>query len=81
MVLAYDYTLNDLSRFCTNDSKFSVLGVDPTFSLGDFDVTVTAYKHLMVSSCMDSKPPTMIGPMFVHVKKEMFLGVLGVKAE
>ena len=70
MVLAYDYTLNDVNRFCTNDNTFSILGVDPTFSLGDFDVTVTTYKHLMLESRIDSKPPTMIGPMFIHVKKD-----------
>ena len=34
MLLAYDYTLDDLHRFCTNESKFSILGVDPIFSLG-----------------------------------------------
>ena len=37
MVLACDYTLIDLNRFCTNRSTFSILGVDPIFSLGDFD--------------------------------------------
>ena len=50
MVLAYDYMLNDLERFCTSQRRFSILGVDPTFSLGDFDVTVTTYHHLMLSS-------------------------------
>ena len=70
IVLAYDYTLNDLSRFCTNQRRFSILGVDPTFSLGDFDVTVTTYQHLMFSSKVSSKHPTMIGPLFIHVKKD-----------
>lgn len=70
MVLAYDYMLADLSRFCTNQRKFSILGVDPTFSLGDFDVTVTTYHHLMLSSKTSSKHPTVIGPLFIHVKKD-----------
>ena len=70
MMLAYDYMLNDLERFCTNQRRFSILGVDPTFSLGDFDVTVTTYHHLMLSSKTNSKQPTMIGPLFVHVKKD-----------
>ena len=70
MVLVYDYTLNNVDPFCTNDNTFSVLGVDPTFSLGDLDVTVTTYKHLMLESRVDSKPPTMIGPMFIHVNKD-----------
>lgn len=70
MVLAYDATLYDLHRFCTGPSKFCILGVDPTFSLGDFDVTVTTYQHLMLSSQQTSKYPVFIGPMFVHVKKD-----------
>lgn len=70
MILAYDSTLQDLSRFCTSSSKFSILGVDPTFSLGDFDVTVVTYQNLMLSSHDSSKYPVFIGPMFVHVKKE-----------
>ena len=70
MLLAYDYTLDDLHRFCTNESKFSILGVDPTFSLGEFDVTVTTYQHLMLFSRTTSKHPVMIGPIFVHVKKD-----------
>ena len=41
IVVATDRQLNDLERFCCNESNFGVLTVDPTFSLGDFDITVT----------------------------------------
>ena len=70
MMLAFDYTLDDIARFCTQSSEFSVLGVDPTFSLGAFDVTVTTYRHLLLR-CKDNqqKAPTMIGPLFIHVRK------------
>ena len=72
MLIAMDYTLDDLVRFCTNPRNFSILGVDPTFNLGDFDVTVTTYRHLLLepygTPC--GKPPTMIGPMFIHVQKD-----------
>ena len=40
------------------------------FSLGEFDVTVMAYKHLMHFSHATSKYPVVIGPVFVHVKKD-----------
>ena len=46
IVLAMEQQLIDLERFCCNPSAFSVLTVDPTFSLGDFDVTPTTYRHL-----------------------------------
>ena len=43
MVLALDWIIDDLVRFCTNGDEFCVLGFDPTFNLGSFDVTVTTY--------------------------------------
>ena len=39
-VVAHDYQLDDLVRFSTAESKFSVLTVDPTFCFGEFDVTL-----------------------------------------
>ena len=49
-VLAHDGQLDDLVRFCTPLSSFSILMVDPTFNLGEFDVTPTAYKNLLLQS-------------------------------
>ena len=34
MLLAYDWMLDDIVRFCTSASEFCVFGIDPTFSLG-----------------------------------------------
>ena len=53
MVLAFDWTLDDLVRFCTNASEFCVLGFDSTFHLGLFDVTVTTYQHNYVPAKED----------------------------
>ena len=70
MMLAFDWTLEDLVRFCTS-SSFSILGIDPTFSLGAFDVTVTTYRHLLLTTKdYIHKHPVLIGPLFVHVKKD-----------
>ena len=65
-VLTYDGTLDDLVRFCTPSTEFIIVGVDPTFSLGAIDVTVTTYCHLMLRHKTDphGKPPVMIGPLF-----------------
>ena len=68
-VLASDYQLNDIDRFCTNPQQFSILGIDPTFNLGDFAVTVTTYRHLMLQSRRTGQQAIMIGPMFAHQKK------------
>ena len=71
MLLAFDYTLDDLVRFCTA-STFTVFGVDPTCNLGNFDVTVTTYRHLLLEYQLNpsGKSPTMIGPIFIHVQKD-----------
>ena len=70
MLIAFDYTLDDLVRFCTSPTCFSILGVDPTFNLGDFDVTITTYRHLLLhpQGNPGGKSPVMIGPMFIHVR-------------
>ena len=71
MLLAFDWTLDDIVRFCTPLSGFSIIGIDPTFNLGAFDVTVTTYHHLMLTAQPNTrKHPVFIGPLFVHVKKE-----------
>ena len=57
------WTLDDLVRFCMNGDEFYVLGFDLTFNLGPFDVTVTTYKQA-------HRHPAMIGPLFIHVKKD-----------
>lgn len=40
IIVATERQLNDLVRFCTPSNHFSILTVDPTFCLGDSDVTV-----------------------------------------
>ena len=54
-VLARDQQLDDLVRFCAIPDDFSVLTVDPTFNLGDFDVTPTTYRHHLLISTRSSK--------------------------
>ena len=43
--------------------------MDPTFCLGDFDVTVITYRHMMLTSRQTGSPPAMIGPLMIHYKK------------
>ena len=78
IVLACDQQLCDLDRFCCDPSEFSALTIDPTFSLGDFDVTPTAYHHLLLHSKHTNKPPVCLGPIMVHYRKnfQTFLHVL-----
>ena len=47
-VLATNLQLQDLVRFCCNPNEYCILGIDPTFSLGEFSVTLTTYRHLQL---------------------------------
>ena len=60
VVVATDRQLDDV-RFCTASTEFSILTVDPTFNVGDFDITVATYRHLL--SRKTHKPPVFIGPV------------------
>ena len=66
IVLADERTLDNLVRFCAQSVDPQVLSVDPTFSLGHFDVTVTTYKHPMLTF----RNPHKLGPIFIHQRKQ-----------
>ena len=70
VVVSFEQQLTDLVRFCCNAKRFSILGIDPTFSLGKFFVTVTTYKHLMLKKKSTNEHPVFIGPCFIHMQQE-----------
>lgn len=61
MILAYDYKLE---AFCTEPSYPSVLGIDPTFNLGQFHLTVTTHKQLQLVKPNGKHPTTL----FLHYR-------------
>lgn len=69
VVVATNQQLQDLARFCTSPFEFSVLTVDPTFSLGEFDVTLITFQHLLLQSKRFKQPPVLAGPVCIHFKK------------
>ena len=69
ILLATDNQLADLSQFCTQDLDFSHLSVDPTFNFGDFSVTPTSYRNVLLKSVKTGKCPVFIGPIFTHHTK------------
>ena len=60
-VMFFDWQLCDLVRFLTDPMHFSILTADTTYNLGDFYVTPTTYKHLMLVDVTSHKHPTMAG--------------------
>ena len=86
-VLATEQQLCDIVRFSTDHFNFCVLGIDPTFNLGDFSVTPIVYTHLLLQDPQTKRSPLMPGPMLVHSHKlfrsyNYFLSTLiGLKPE
>ena len=68
-ILARDRQLDDLVRFCAIANGFSVLTVDPTFKLGNFDVTPITYRHRLLVTTRFGKDLVMIGPILIHYRK------------
>lgn len=66
-ILASKAQLENIVTFCCQRSSFSILGVDATFELGDFYVTLTTYRNLFLRSQRMNKTPMLLGPAFIHV--------------
>ena len=70
-ILFYDSQLQSLQSFCCQNSKFghTILGVDATFNLGDFYVTITTFQHPQLQRRTTRKAPVFIGPVFIHMQR------------
>ena len=69
IIVATNQQMTDVVRFCTFEDEFGIMTVDPTFSLGQFDVTVTTYRHLLLECKRSGNHPVFIGPCMIHFKK------------
>lgn len=67
-VLAFDWQLRDLATFCTDPHGMFVVGADPTFNLGRFNVTVSSYQNLKVVDRVNGNHPMMMGPLISQTK-------------
>ena len=68
-IIATDQQLADLDRFCCAPRPHNaILGIDPTFNLGDFYVTCTVYRHSGMNN-KEGKLCLFHGPMFIHQRK------------
>jgi len=69
IVLFNKVQLDDLQQFCASDNKASVLGIDVTFDLGSFYVTICTYQNFKVVN-EHGKHPIMVGPTLIHSLKD-----------
>ena len=45
-IMAFDWQINDLVCFLTDERKFCIFTANTTYNVGEFYVTPTTYKHL-----------------------------------
>ena len=67
-LLGYTVQFKYISRFCCS-TEFYPLTIDMTFNLGEFYVTPTTYKNLLLQNVRDGKHPIFIGPTLVHMTR------------
>jgi len=60
---------SDLSKYTTSDLLTYPFCVDPTFKMGQFEVTPVVYKHLLLKSKRTKESPVFLGPTMIHHKK------------
>ena len=60
-VLCTEQQLNDIERFCCDPFNFCILGIDPTFSLGQFSVTPIVYRHMLLENRQTGRSPLLLG--------------------
>ena len=68
VLLASKQQLLDVQRFCTNPKEFCILGVDATFNVGQYYLTLTTYRNLMLSNKTGAHP-VFLGPALIHQRR------------
>lgn len=69
-ILGTDVMCNDVSRFSTSEELSYPLSIDPTFNMGQYEVTPIVYKHLFLTSSRTGNNPIFLGPTMIHHRKD-----------
>lgn len=69
LVLSSERQLNDICRFASSDHCWCILGVDPTFNICKYNVTVTTYRNPLLYVEGTDISPVMLGPVLIHSHK------------
>ena len=69
-VLATNRQLNDMIRFLTDPLQHTIMGIDPTFNFGDFNVTPIVFRYLLLEHRKEGHSPIILGPLLVHQQKK-----------
>lgn len=62
-ILATKRQLENIVIYCCQPDHFSVFGIDATFELGDFYVTLTTYRNPSLRNCRTNSEPIFLGQL------------------
>ena len=68
-ILTTKRQLENVVMYCCQPDHFSVFGIDATFELGDFYVTLTTYRNPSLRNCRTNSEPVFLGPAFIHMER------------
>ena len=66
LFLFNDKTINILRGVWCVDKIYSILGIDKTYSVGKYFVTITSIKHHGVLRKKTQESPIIFGPILIH---------------
>ena len=69
-VLGTKVMQSNLVRYTTCEGFSLPFSVDPTFNMGQFEVTPIVYHNMILTSKRTNHHPVFLGPMMVHHKKD-----------
>ena len=67
--LANDRQLQDIETFCKNKLNGAVLGIDPTYNICNYYVTICTYKNPLLEVSGTDRSTVMIGSAITHAQK------------
>ena len=70
-VLGTDTMCKDVGRLSSSESLSHPISIDPTFNMGQYEVTPIVYKHLLLASKRTGESPIFLGPTMLHHKKNV----------
>ena len=71
-LLFFNWQLQDFVQFLTNDKVFGIFTANTTYNLGEFYVTPTTYKHLMLEDIITQQWLALC----YYIRGKTFLGLI-----
>ena len=68
--LGTDVMCVDVGKFTSCEQLSHSISIDPTFDMGQFEVTPVVYRHLFLTSKKTGNHPIFLGPTMIHHWKD-----------